>query len=309
MNMTSSRPSLTRRRFLGASTLLGAGLAISACEFGEEPQANEQLIDLATALRSAQKNFQAKRAKKWSGFLGMQYDLVTEETLRQCGTDSEGNAPQGCQEKISETKNAPRKAVSLEKAYDRALTSELGAQASLIAGLFAAYKAAGDNERPTTPTEVSTEVVEGFSNPDVDVAAEFRSLLTLTYGAIYASGVALAKSPEDKTRSQIQSLADQLRVLRDLTDDVLEELGAEIPAPEPGYTQGEADGKSDAVEYFHPTVLPISTQLRRITELAVNEKAVAYAADWLKTTACGEAALERLQGKDPKDVPLRGEPA
>ena len=63
------------------------------------------------------------------------------------------------------------------------------------------------------------------------------------------------------------------------------------------------------MEYFHPTVLPISTQLRRITELAVNEKAVAYAADWLKTTACGEAALERLQGKDPKDVPLRGEPA
>ena len=95
MNMTSSRPLLTRRRFLGASTLLGAGLAISACEFGEEPQANEQLIDLATALRSAQKNFQAKRAKKWSGFLGMQYDLVTEEALRQCGTDSEGNAPQG----------------------------------------------------------------------------------------------------------------------------------------------------------------------------------------------------------------------
>ena len=309
MNMTSSRPLLTRRRFLGVGTLFGAGLAISACDFGEEPQANEQLIDLATALRSAQKNFETKRAKKLSEFLGKQYDLVTEETLRQCGTDSEGNAPQGCQDKISETKNAPRKAVSLDKAYARALTSELGAQASLIAGLFAAYKAAGDNERPDHPAEVNAEVVEGFSNRDVDVAAELRTLLTLTYGAIYASGVALAKSSEDKTRSRIQSLADQLRVLRDLTTEVLEELGTEIPAPEPGYTQCEADGKPDAVEYFHPTVLPISTQLRRITELAANEMAVAYAADWLKTTACGEAALERLQGKDPKDVPLRGEPA
>lgn len=309
MNMTSSRPLLTRRRFLGVGTLLGAGLAISACEFGEEPQANEQLIELATALRSAQKNFEAKRAKKWSEFLGKQYDLVTEEALRQCGTDSEGNAPQGCEEKISETKNAPRKAVPLDKAYARALTSELGAQTSLIAGLSAAYKAAGGNERPDHPAEVNAEVVEGFSNPDVDVAAEFRTLLTLTYGAIYASGVALAKSSEDKTRSRIQSLADQLRVLRDLTNDVLEELGSEVPAPEPGYTQGEADGKSDAVEYFHPTVQPITTQLRRITELATNEQAAAYAADWVAANAWGEAALERLQGKDPKDVPLRGEPA
>lgn len=309
MNMTSSRPLLTRRRFLGAGTLFGAGLAISACEFGEEPQANEQLIDLATALRSAQKNFEANRAKKWSEFLGKQYDLVTEETMRQCGTDSEGNAPEGCAEKVSETKNAPRKAVSLDKSYTRALTGELGAQASLIAGLFAAYTAAGDNERPDHPAEVKAEIIEGFSNPDVDVAAEFRTLLTLTYGAIYASGVALAKSPEDKARSRIQSLADQLRVLRDLTTEVLEELGSQVPAPEPGYTQGKADEKSDAVEYFRPAVQPITTQLRRITELATNEQAVVYAADWVAANAWGEAALERLQGKDPKDVPLRGEPA
>ncbi len=308
MNMTSSRPLLTRRRFLGVGTLFGAGLAISACDFGEEPQANEQLIELATALRSAQENFEAKRAKKWSELLGKQYDLVTEETLRLCGTDSEGNPPQGCEEKISETKNAPRKAVSLDKAYARTLTSELGSQASLIAGLFAAYKAAGD-DRPAHPAEVKAEVVEGFSNPDVDVAAEFRTLLTLTYGAIYASGVALAKSSEDKTRSRIQSLADQLRVLRDLTTEVLEELGSEVPSPEAGYTQNEADEKSDAVEYFYPTVQPITTQLRRITELATNEQAVTYAAEWVKANAWGEAALERLQGKDPKDVPLRGEPA
>lgn len=309
MNMTSSRPLLTRRHFLGAGTLLGASLTISACDFGEEPQANEQLIELAVALRSAEKNFQAKSAKKWSAFLGKQYDLVTQEALRQCGTDSEGNAPQGCQEKISETKNGSKQAVPLDKAFSRALTSELGAQASLIAGLFAAYKAAGDNERPNHPTEVSAEVVDGFSNPDVDVAAEFRTLLTLTYGAIYASGVALAKSPADKTRSQIQSTANQLRVLRNLTTDVLEELGSETPTPEPGYTQGEADAKQNAAEYFHPTLLPITTQLRRITELATNEQAVGYAAGWVEANAWAEAALERLQSKDPKDVPLRGEPA
>lgn len=309
MNMTSSRPLLTRRRFLGASTLLGAGLTISACDFGEEPQANEQLLELATALRSAQKNSEAKQAKKWSGFLGKQYDLVTEETRRLCGTDSKGNTPQGCVEKISETKNAPRKAVSLDKVYDRALNSELGAPASLIAGLSAAYQAASNKERLKHPIEVSAEVVEGFSNPDVDVAAEFRTLLTLTYGAIYASGVALAKSPEDKTRSRIQSLADQLRVLRDLTTDVLEKLDSEVPTPEPGYTQGEADGKQSAAEYFHPTLLPITTQLRRITGLASNAQAVAYAAKWVGANAWGEAALEWLQGKDPKDVPLRGEPA
>ena len=307
MNKTSSRFSrqpLSRRRFLGTSALLGAGLTLSACEtglasFSKEPEPNEQLVRLAAAIKNSQ------RDPKWSKFLGKQYDLVQQEALRQCGVDKDGNTPQQCKEKFLNADNAQAdQGISLKEAYERALD---GDQKGLVAGLYAAYVAANQKMSQTNahPPRVSKEIADGFS----DAAAEFGTVLTLTYGAIFATGVALAKDATPDGSASIQKIANELRTLRDHCIDVLEELGAEVPAPEPGYTQGKADNMTAAAEYLYPTVLPISVQLRRISARATNPQAVEFATGWLKATACDEAALERLQGKDPRKITLRGEPA
>ena len=315
MNTTSSSfplPLLSRRRFLSAGALVGAGLTLASCDkglaFGGQPAPTEQLVELAAAVKNQQQKMASAKLEKWHAFLGQQHDLLAKEVRRQCGSDKDGNPPQQCGDEADEATSGSEK-IFLDKLYPAALSNDgkelsadqreqLGAQNSLIAGLWGAYSAAKESD---------------YSLPEfsrgVGSAEDFQALLPLTYGAIYASGVALAKVPaaDGQTRSQIQDVANQLRVLRDQSIDVLRSHGADVPSPESGYSQGDADEKTDAAAYLYPTLTPISVQLRRITEHANDDRAVQFAAGWVRANSHAEATLERLQGKDPLDMPLRGQ--
>lgn len=294
MDMPSSRLPLTRRRFLGAGALFGAGITLTACDevFPQAPQTSEALARLGGVIKGAQERQRRAGNKAMATFLGEQHTLVLQESLRQCGEDKNGNPPQEC----ADAAHGGSSEGQLDSAYTEALQED-GPEAghSLVAGLYAAYMTT--QERAPRKPRITPQVADGFRGEGQD--GQLSDLLKMSYAAIYSSGPALAQADEG-ARPPIETTANRLRTLRDATIEVLDELGANVPTPEAAYT---SDEPGDSL--FYPTLRPITVQLRRLAGMGGTAEARIFAATWCGLVSRGEAALER----NPLQVTLRGEPS
>lgn len=324
MNDYAPRPtsSLVSRRWLlsrlplGAAIIGTSALGLSACSqdsvtelFSTNPSPNELLQTLAAQL-SAAGNSSPDPAM--SAFLNAQSELVTQEVLRQCGVDNQGNPPASCTKDFS--LHSPP--ADPEVAYMDLITTAaqdmpadvaryVEEQFPLVVGLYAAFATTQAQPNPGAVALLEKQAIaEGLKT----AAEQLAKLVEFAHAAIYAAGLAMAHAG-----SQVgiySSVAARLRELRDAAMDALQNLSQGVPEAAAGYSLppelAQPTDSASSAAMFHAVLIPITRQLRLIAVQADTVAAREWVARWCGLIARGEAAMERIQGTNPLDITVRG---
>lgn len=313
--------------------LVAAGtVTVSACTpdgasitqaFSSDPRPDDQLVNLYWALKdaagaaSAQSKSLAAPAKTYL----QQADLLGKEISRQCGRDDDGNAPRECTSATSTPPNKAEKdqAVSDTQLRERALqliTTTAGSGngrdqesnrtvAALTTGIYAALAATGDSAELEKVQRLDTQTVANGLGSAMDA---LRSAIDMTYGAIYASGVAMA-ADGGQNRETLRAVADRLRDFREAALGLVEKTGTDKPVPHASYRlpQGSFQDSAAALAGQLKATRPLTQQLRFLVTQTDQAEAREFIARWCGLIGRLEAALERALGKNPLAQAARGE--
>ncbi|HIW95610.1 MAG TPA: ferritin-like domain-containing protein [Candidatus Corynebacterium gallistercoris] len=313
-----SRRWLLTRSALGAAVLGSGALTLTACAeggltqvFSTSPSPNEMLQTLAAELSAASSS---ATEPGMGAFFTTQANHVTQEVLRQCGVDDEGQSPQACTEPAA-LSGAPR---DPEAAYMAVITTDpadmpandarfVTDQFPLLVGWYAAF--ATTESQPNLGAVATLEqqpYAEGFA--ERTAPEQLATLVDLTHQAIYTSGLAMAHAGGQL--GIYAAVAARLRELRDAATAALHTLGHPVPEAAAGYsvpeTRPQPSDSSRSAELFHEVLVPVTHQLRHLAVSAESPVAREWVARWCGLIARGEAAMESIQGKDPLDVTVRG---
>lgn len=343
------RTVIGRRAFLhttaGAVTI-GSAALLSSCSTSVEeiisgkPTPDPALVELRKELLALSQRHAAAGESSLTSFYESQAEAISAEQKRLCGVDREGNPREDCGPDPSDAaagtgavsgSNGGNDTDAAESAYLNILSQstesvtssvarQLAAEQILVAGLYAAFS--------TTQASATWDAIEAIDRTSLTPALkemttsdasvprgatptgeQMRTLLSLCYESLYASGLALA-ADDGTFRPVITVTADRIRALR---NDLINAFkgNEDVPAPNAGYRL-PGDGQRPAspraaAELFHSTLIPMTQQLRSLTGAAGGSYAGEFFGRWTGITARSEAALERGLGINPLAQIARGE--
>jgi hypothetical protein len=306
---TPARRPLRRRAVAVAAAFAVASGALTACST-EPPRPDESLESLVQQLDA----LDGSPAAGGTDIFSDQATAVSEEIVRQCGTDRDGQPPEGCGVRTLESL-ADTPAVDDVRSLMLQLIAGEDAgtgtapdgdaerdRAVLLTGLHAAL--ATLDEQASGGPAVDDEMIEsGFGDEVAESTATALAPVTeLVDQAVYLSGVVLPVSGSN--RSLVTTVGSRMRTIRDTVTP------ASGVAPEAGY--GTPDGftaptdAASAASTLLEAVHAVTVSLRRAVG-EVDEDDRALVAMLCAVSARSEAALEDSLGDDPSSVSVRGQ--
>lgn len=299
---------------VAATLAIGAtGGALTACS-SEPPRPDQGLESLVAQLGE----LEGTDAAGGTAIFTEQVDALNDEIVRLCGTDRDGQPPEGCEPTggstgeatdVNDVRELMLRLIEREDADSDTAPdddAERG-RAVLLTGLFAALATLDDST--AGGSAIDQELLDlGFGGigEDGEVSEQTAQTLApateLVNQAVYLSGVVLPVAGSN--RSTVTTVASRMRTVRD------ELTGASGVAADVGYSTPDdftpPTDSSSAAGTLLEAVHAVTVALRDAVD-EVDDADRALVATLCAMSARAEAALEDALGQDPLDVSVRGE--
>lgn len=311
---------------VAATLAIGAtGGALTACS-SEPPRPDQGLESLVSQLSA----LEGTDAAGGTAIFTEQVDALNEEIVRLCGTDHDGQPPDGCEPTGGRAGEASGEADSVDATdvnevrelmlrlieredtdSDTALDDDAErGRAVLLTGLFAALATLDDST--AGGSAIDQELLDlGFGGigevgevgeVSEQTAQALAPATELVNQAVYLSGVVLPVA--ETNRSTITTVANRMRTVRDELTDA-SGVAADVGYSTPDDFTPPTDSSSAAATLLE-AIHAVTVALRDAVD-EVDDADRALVATLCAMSARSEAALEDALGLDPLDVSVRGE--